>query len=75
MINNRKRIYSDTNEKYIFKSKSFTIIRGKKYVYNYFRVIIHQLNFDCRYSTLEKAIQVRNKKLKELDIYYSNIKH
>lgn len=71
----KNKIYSDTNEKYIFKSKSSTTIKGRKYAYDYFRVIIRQLNFDCRYSTLEKAIQVRDEKIKELDGYYANIKH
>lgn len=73
MYKQRKIIYSDINEKYIFKSKSHSNVKGKKYIYDYYRVVIHQLNFDCRYSTLEKAIKVRDEKLKELDIYYSNI--
>lgn len=75
MYKQRKIIYSDINEKYIFKSKSSTTIKGKRYVYDYFRVMIKQIKFDCRYSTLEKAIQVRNEKLLELDEYYSNINH
>ena len=67
-------VYSNLKEKYIFKSKSLSTKNGKKYVYNYYRVIIYQLNFDCRYSSLEKAIKIRNEKLKELHKYYNNIK-
>lgn len=73
MYKQKNIIYSNINEKYIFKSKSISYAKGKKYIYDYYRVMIHQLNFDCRYSTLEKAIQIRNIKLKELDVYYSNI--
>ena len=73
MYKQKNIIYSNINEKYIFKSKSISYAKGKKYIYDYYRVMIHQLNFDCRYSTLEKAIQIRNIQLKELDVYYSNI--
>lgn len=67
-------IKSNINEQYIFKSKSISNINGKKYFYDYYRVSIRQLNFDCRYSSLDKAILIRNKLLKELDKYYSKQK-
>ena len=51
MCKQRKVIHSNTNEKYISKCKSTTTKNGKKYIYYYYRVLIHQLNFDCIYST------------------------